>query len=341
MKTISFEQLEKMMKEIYMAVGLSEKDAETVVKLHLEKTKRGVGHHDVADLPSRIERISKGVFNPHPEFKKLAAFKSQESWDGGNGMGELTCSFAMERAIALAQEYGMGLCTIRNSSHFLASSLYTTMAAEAGCIGIIIAKDYPSMGMPGYGETKLLGHSPNGFAFPTEEPWPVMLDGCLAYVSGHGELHKAAAAGRQIPEWWGVDKDGNPTTDPVALLAGTRYPIGAHKGFGYAILCEMLTGVLSQGPILDQEISDDGEVRTNCTHTAIAIKADALMPLDVYKKRSSTLIERIRQRTNKKVRIPGQRSYEAKLAYEQAGEIELDDAFFALYDKYVKDGREA
>ena len=107
--------------------------------------------------------------------------------------------------------------------------------------------------------------SPNGYAFPTGEGWPVTLDGCLAYTSGHGNLNKLASEGKQTPSWWGVNSDGNPTTDPTELLAGYRYPIGEHKGLGYALLCELLTGVMGSGLILDEIESKNG-LKNPTTH---------------------------------------------------------------------------
>lgn len=330
METVTFEKLEQMMSEILASVGMKEENIKTVVDVYLEKTKRGVGHHDITDFVWHVNGVRFGGIKANPEYKKLSAYQGMESWDGDNGMGELTCSFAMERAISLAKEHGLGLCTIRNSNHYLASSPYTSLAARSGCIGLIFAKNMPSMGVPGH-KGLVIGHSPNGFAFSTNESWPVMLDGCLAYVSGHGELHKAIEEGRSIPSWWGVGPDGEPTNDPTELLKGTRYPIGEHKGFGYAILCELLTGVLSHGLILDQTEGSDG-LKNNTSHTAIAIKADGLMSMEEYKSRSSELINRIEDLAPG-IRIPGRRSYDSKVNLEKQDKVELSEYWIPFYEE--------
>ena len=322
MKRISFEELRAAMTEILRDLGMKKENAGIVADVYIHMTKRGTGHHDINDFMSHAEEVRKGRVNANPKFTRLAEFNTMESWDGDCGMGELTADFIMKRAVALAGEYGMGMCTIRNSNHYLASSPYVEMAARAGCVGIIIAKDAPSMGVPGF-EGKLIGQSPNGFAFPTGKEWPVMMDGCLAYVSGHGKLHQYAEAGREVPDWWGVDSEGLPTTDPEKLLKGTRYPIGEHKGFGYAMLCEMLTGVMGRGPILDQE-PDGTELRNTTVHTAIAIKTDGLMGAEEFRARSTELVDRLEDRAPG-LRIPGKRSYEAKAEYEKTDILEISD----------------
>jgi LDH2 family malate/lactate/ureidoglycolate dehydrogenase len=328
-KTVTFEKLEQMMSEILLSLGMSEENAKTVVDVYLEATKRGSGHHDISDFAWHVNGVRFSGIKANPEYKKLASFQGMESWDGDNGMGELICSFAMNRAIGLAKTHGIGFCAMRNSNHYLSSAAYTKLAAEAGCIGLIFAKGIPSMGMPG-NKGPVIGQSPNGYAFPTNENWQVCLDGCLAYVSGHGELNKAVNEGRSIPSWWGVGPDGEPTDDPAKLLKGTRYPIGEHKGFGYAILCELLTGVMSGGLILDQKENDDG-LKNITSHTAIAIKADALMTMDEYKNRSSELIDRI-QDLSPGIRIPGRHSYDNKVKAEKENTVELDDYFMSLYE---------
>ena len=333
MKKITFDELRNAMTGTLRALGMEEENAGIVADIYVEKTKQGAGHHDVNDFIAHTEAVRSGRVTVNPKFTRLAEFNSMESWDGGCGMGELTASFIMKRAVELAKVYGMGMCTIRNSNHYLASAPYVEMAAKAGCIGIIIAKDAPSMGVPGY-KGKVIGQSPNGFAFPTNEEWPVMLDGCLAYVSGQGRLNQYARDGKSVPISWGTDSEGLPTTDPEKLLKGTRYPIGEHKGFGYAVLGELLTGVMGDGPILDQQ--PDGEIiRSTTVHTAIAIKTDALMKKEEFLSRSSELIERIENRAPG-IRIPGRHSFDARTEYEKTNSLEITDEVAEYFEKYSR-----
>jgi LDH2 family malate/lactate/ureidoglycolate dehydrogenase len=194
-----------------------------------------------------------------------------------------------------------------------------------------MAKGVRTMGMPGI-EGNLIGQSPIGYAFPTGAEYPVMLDICLAYAAGES-LAMRAERNQPVPTWWGVGKDGSATTDAWNLLAGTKYPIGEHKGFGLALLAELLTGVFSMGAILD-EGEEDGPMYSGTSHTAIAIRTDALMPEKTYLQRSSELIRRLKAQSDK-VRIPGETSFQNTENYNHAGYIDLEDDVVRRLNRYA------
>ncbi len=332
MTQISFSDLEALIRRSLIRQGMSEDNARIMTDIYISTTKRGVGHHDIHNLPQRLQKLKNGELNPNPEFRLLSSFGGMERYDGDNGPGELINHFSMERAMTLASVHGIGMCAMNNSNHYLCSAPYVEQAARKGYIGLIIAKAMPTMGMPG-NRGNLIGQSPMGFAFPSGSMDPVMLDICLAYVS-YEKLKMMADHGEAVPSHWGVGPDGLPTTDAKALLAGTKYPIGEHKGFGLALLCELLTGVLSGGCILDEPEEADG-IR-EMSHTAFAIKADALMPMEEFNKRSSELIERLKGR-DADVRIPGERTYEKTREYDLTGVIELEEELLSVLNMYAEE----
>lgn len=332
MKNIRLTDLERYVQEIMEKMGLTAEESRIMADIYMETTKRGVGHHDIYNLPSRLEALERRTVNSAPEFKRLSSFGALEQWDGDNGLGELVCHHSMERAIALAEDHGIGLCAVRNSNHYLCSAPYVLQAARRGYIGFIIAKGVPTMGVPG-AKGKVVGQSPIGYAFPAGGADPVMLDICLAYVSGE-QLARMAADRLTVPGWWGVDRDGRETDSAEALAEGTKYGIGEHKGFGLAILCELLTGVLSGGLILDQDEEKPGIKARSTSHTAIAVKADGLMSREEYDRRSQELTQRIRARAEE-VHIPGDASWQSKRELEEKGEIVLSDT---LADRLIEYG---
>ena len=334
MTAIRISDLRRYVRDLMERQGLSAQDCETMAEIYTETTLRGVGHHDIHNLPSRIEALRSGRVQARPSYQKLASLGALERWDGGNGLGELINHFSMQRAIDLAQEHGMGLCTVRNSNHYLCSAPFVTQAARQGCIGLIIAKGVPTMGMPGI-RGNLVGQSPMGFAFPVGGREPVMLDICLAYASGE-QLVQRANHNIPVPSWWGVDRNGAPTTSAAELLKGTKYPIGEHKGFGLAILCELLTGVLSGGLILDQDADREGIASRSTSHTAIAIRTDALLSEEEYAVRSQELIQRIQARASD-VHIPGDSSWEKQKAFEKAGAIPLEESLPKTLNGYAQE----
>jgi LDH2 family malate/lactate/ureidoglycolate dehydrogenase len=205
-------------------------------------------------------------------------------------------------------------------------------AAQQGYIGFIIAKAGCCMGLPGI-EGNLIGQAPIGFAFPTAEQWPVMMDICLAYAAGEHLIMKDRLK-IPVPSYWGVDKGGNPTTDAGEILKGVKFPIGEHKGFGLALLAELLTGVLSGGAILDD--GDEEEIYRGTSHTSFAIKADALMSMPEYTKRSQELIDRLRNRSEK-IHVPGDSSWKNIEKFDQTGYMELDEDFIDTLNRYAEE----
>ena len=326
---VELKKLENYLLDVFRAGGLNSENAAAAADVYMRATLRGVGHHDIYDLPSRIQKLKSASVAANPEYKKLAAFGSIESWDAGNGLGEVVCVYAMNRAMDLAGQYGMGLCAMRNTNHFLAAAPYVEMASEKGFVALMLSKGKVSMGAPDKAGT-CMSALPMGFAYSTEEEYPVMLDACMAYAS-FGKLEAMAKTGETTKEWWGYDEEGNPTTDPKAMAKGTRLPIGGHKGFGLAMLGEVLTSVLSFGPVLDEEETVDG-LKNNSSHTAIAIKADALMDMAAFKKRTSTLSNNAKA-LSPGLHIPGMGSYKCRVKFTSAGGIELENELVDKLDK--------
>jgi len=321
MKSIPLDAFRKYLVEGFKKCGLNDENAERAADVHYRVTLRGTGHHDVSAFPGRAGAVLDGTFAANPEFVKLASFGAMESWDGGNGLGEVVCSFIIDRAMALADEHGLGFCAVRNSNHFLAASPYIERATERGYIALMFAKGGADMGGPDGNADHCMSALPLGMAYPTDE-YAVMLDVCMAYIS-YGQLARKIAAGEKVEPWWGVDKDGNPTTDPSALAAGTRFPIGGHKGFGLSMLGEVLTSVMGMGTILDQKETPDG-LKNPTTHSALVIKAGAFFGNDKFLSRAGELTRRTDARSPG-IRIPGKRSHEYREECLKNGAIELDD----------------
>jgi LDH2 family malate/lactate/ureidoglycolate dehydrogenase len=320
---VCMEQLVPFIRKLCGASGMTEEDAAAVADIYSRSTLRGVGHHDVNDLPGRLRLIRDGQMNPRPAISRLSGFGAVESYDGDNGPGELVCSFAMRRAEQLASDHGIGLCTVRNSNHFLAAAPYTEQAAEKGDLGLMLTRTKPVMGGPDGGPA-VIGNNPFGFAAPSGHGFPLSLDIAVAYAS-YGRLKELEAAGQPIPAHWGRNARGEPTSDPGEVQnGGIVMPIGAHKGFGIALLIELLTSIIGEGLLVDEppaQADDTGSsIKGVYTQTAIAIKIEALLPEDAFRARVSRMIEFI-QSTNPDIRVPGERSYRQSRVIHNEGVI--------------------
>ncbi len=123
------------------AAGMSAANAAILADVYVRSTLRGVGHHDICDLPLRIAAFREGRMNPDPRITPCGGSDAVEAWDGDNGPGELCAVHVVQRAQALASCHGIGLATIRSSNHFLAAAPYVQMAAERGYLAQFAMSD--------------------------------------------------------------------------------------------------------------------------------------------------------------------------------------------------------
>jgi LDH2 family malate/lactate/ureidoglycolate dehydrogenase len=253
------------------------------------------GHpsHGVLRLFWYIRRIRSGatqLTHLAPEPDTLPALSAL---DGGDGIGQVVASAAMTRAIAAAKAHGIGAVAVRNSGHFGMAMYYTRMAAAAGCIGFITANASPAMAPYG-GKDKRIGTNPLSWAAPAGHYPPFLLDYANTAVA-RGKLYDAHSKGASIPEGWAIDAQGRATCDPAAGIAGTILPMAGHKGYGMALVVDLLSGVLSGsafGSGVTGPYSPEG--RSGAGHFVLAIDIAALRPLAEFEADMEALIDELK-----------------------------------------------
>ncbi|OAX85008.1 hypothetical protein ACJ72_00600 [Emergomyces africanus] len=189
--------------------------------------------------------IATGVLNPSatPLVKQITPVVAQV--DGQNGFGFVAAHVAMDRAIAMAKDYGIGMVSITHSNHFGMSASFVQQALDADMMSLVFTNSSPALPAWG-GREKLLGVSPIACGAPAggKSGVPFILD-MAPSVAARGKIYKAKRRGEQIPEGWALDENGAPTTDPDAALKGVMLPMGGPKGSGLAIMMDVFSGVLS------------------------------------------------------------------------------------------------
>jgi LDH2 family malate/lactate/ureidoglycolate dehydrogenase len=165
--------------------------------------------------------------------------------DAQHGFGQIAGVYAMEEAIKRAAEYGSGLVAVRNVGHFGIAAFYTMLALPKKMIGMVSANAAPSMAAWG-GTIPLLGTNPISVAIPTGQPVDIVLDMASSVVA-RGKIRYAASQEKPIPSGWALNQDGQPTEDPHEAIKGTLLPIGGPKGYGLALVVDILSGVLTGG----------------------------------------------------------------------------------------------
>ena len=221
------------------AAGLEPAAARTVADSLVDASLRGVDSHGVARIPDYVARLRAGVLNPRPRPAVLRREGAVGLVDGDQGPGQVAGVLATDLSIELARAHGVGVVAVRRSAHYGAAAYYARRAAAAGLVGISMTNSEPSV-IPFGGLETALGTNPIALAAPAGDGL-FDLDMATSQVALN-RIYNAADEGRSIPEGWGVDARGLPTTDPAAVNAGV--PLGGYKGYVLAVLVEILCGVL-------------------------------------------------------------------------------------------------
>ncbi|MDE2516835.1 MAG: Ldh family oxidoreductase, partial [Rhodospirillales bacterium] len=177
--------------------------------------------------------------------------------DGGGGLGHVPADRAMRTAIAKAQSAGIGVVVVRNSAHFGAVGYYTELAAKAGLIGMGATSASGIQVAPTFGRQPRLGTDPWSFAAPGADDRPFLLDMATTTVAA-GKIRNKANENLPCPPGWVLDRDGNPSTDPLVARekGGSLTSLGgspensSYKGYGLAAMVNILSSALSGATLI-------------------------------------------------------------------------------------------
>ena len=315
--------------QLLQGAGLSSAQASTAAEVFWRATSRKVTHHDISYLPQRLDWLITGKVNRLWNPKSIHETPSAEIWDVDGALGEVSCSFALERAMKLASQTGLGYAAVRHSNHFLASWPYVEWGAERGFFTIVWSNTDAGMSFPG-GNSRVLGNNPLGFGFPRENGYFLGADLCLAY-SSLGNLKELIDDQQSIPSHWGNSSQGIPAQTPKELWNGGIHPIGESKGLSLALLGELITGLLAGGETLDAVKAPAGWNTHN--QMVLAWDLSLLGGLSAAQARGQQFHERLK--TLGLNRIPGDRSQEASHLASVTG-VEISSELEAQLKDWAK-----
>lgn len=318
------EKLKLYIKEMYLKAGLPEEDAGICADCTVKTNLWGVDSHGVLRTAAYINRILSGAVKANPEFRFIKGEDGPISlMDGGAGMGYVVGTKAMQAAITKAEKFGIGMVVVNNSNHFGAASLYARLAAEEGMLAIVTTNVIPNIGMPGNKES-VTGNNPIAMAAPIGKEYPFSLDISMSEVSG-GKILLAQKKKEKIPFTWAIDKNGNPTDDPFAGFAGILLPVGMHKGLGMSMFFDIITGVISGGPFLQdiKSMYKHSYVPSETSHTFIVINPEFFLEKSDFEKRMNEWVGMIKKTpmTDKGMEqiIPGEIEYKCEVQRRKEG----------------------
>jgi LDH2 family malate/lactate/ureidoglycolate dehydrogenase len=316
-KRVRPEKLLELCIHALRGAGLDDKDAATVANVLVTTDTWGTFSHGTNHLRNYLKKIRAGGINPKVKPQIILEGHSWGVIDGHAAMGMVTGCRAMEMAIEKAKADGMGYVAVRNSSHFGAAGYYASMALKHEMIGMAMSNTDVNMVAPG-GRMSVIGNNPFAYAAPAGKEHPILLDIAMS-ATASTKIFAAKAKGNTVPEGWITNGDGLPTTELGDWPnVGSMLPMARHKGYGLALMVEVLAGVLSGSGVARgvkpwlgvlSEGSDTG-------HAFIAIDVGKFMPIGEFKQRMDEMIRNIKESPKAKgaerIWLPGEMEWERR-----------------------------
>jgi LDH2 family malate/lactate/ureidoglycolate dehydrogenase len=324
----SEETLRDFTQSVFKKMGCSEEHATLAADVLLKADLRGIDSHGVARLTGYVRLWEKGRINPKPNIRVVHETATTATVDGDAGLGLVVAPFAMDLAIKKAKEFGSGWVAVKNSNHFGIAGYHSLKAVENDMIGYALTNASPLVA-PTFSSERMLGTNPICYAFPAGKFPPVVVDMATS-TAANGKLEIAQRQGKNVPEGWIQDKNGNAALQPEDLKnGGSLLPLGSdrehgsHKGFGLSATVDILSAVLSgasYGPwappfvaFMDPLPNQPGE---GLGHFLGAMRVDGFRPIEDFKANMDNWIQRFKDAKpideNQKVIIPGEPELEAE-----------------------------
>lgn len=333
MAKIRYEEMRQEFQRILERRGFTEQDAAAAAAVFADNSLDGVYSHGYIRFPRMVDYLDKGVIDPKVEATCVASFGAMERWDGHRGFGPLNARKAMDRACALAHEYGIGLVALGNNNHWLRGGSYGWQAANNGCIGICWSNTMPNMPAWG-GKDRKIGNNPIIFAVPRSDGGHVVVDCALSQFS-FGKLEEAKLAGKQMSLPCGYNDDDELTNDPAPVMANLRLaPMGYWKGSGISILLDLIATVLTNANSV-QKIGTFGE-EVGLSQIMIAIDPakfnDQATTDEIIQALTADVKSSVPLKGGAPVRYPGERDIKTRRENLENG-IPVNDEVWALIQK--------
>ncbi len=243
-RTADLGELRACVEQALQRLGTPPDHAVAIAEVLLDCELRGYDDHGVFFLGELAKWFRGGGLNPAPEIRVLKETETALLLDGDRGCAVVAAHRAMAWCVERAGRHGLATAAIQNSGHFIAAAPFPTAAAKAGYIAMAAANVTPLMPAPG-GRSRSLGTNPFCFAAPTGGDYPLVFDMATSAIAGF-KVRMLAHQGKPVPEGMIVDAAGRPSTDPADFdRGGAVLPVGGYKGFGLALMVEVLAGVLT------------------------------------------------------------------------------------------------
>ncbi|MBV8426094.1 MAG: Ldh family oxidoreductase [Hyphomicrobiales bacterium] len=290
---IQAEKLLDFVAAVYVTHGVPEDEARLAADTLVQADLWGHQSHGVMRLAWYVARLRSGAMRAAADPHLVIDAGALAVVDGRDSMGQVLAAHAADEAVRRAKAHGIGVVAVRNSNHFGTAMYFTRRAAREGCVAFLSTNASPAMA-PWGGREKRVGNNPWSIAAPAGEHAPMVLDIANTVVA-RGKVYLARQKGQKIPLGWAIDHEGEPTTDPLAALSGIILPMGEHKGYGIAVMMDVLSGVLT-GSNFGTSVGGpyQSEHKSGAGHLMIALDIAAFQPLAEFEVRMGKLIAELK-----------------------------------------------
>ncbi|MCR4407217.1 MAG: Ldh family oxidoreductase [Anaerolineae bacterium] len=323
------DRLRAFCQRVFETLNVPAEDAAITADVLVAANLRGVDSHGVARLRRYVNGLRDGMMVAKPKVQVVCETPTTATIDAGAGLGQPVSYRAMQRAIQKARDLGSGFVTVRNSNHYGIAGYYAMMALEHDCIGISMT-NADVLVVPTFGRNAVLGTNPIAVAAPASQERPFVLDMATSTVP-RGKLEVYQRLGKPMPLGWATDETGTPTTDAGLVLenfkkragggllplGGAGELMGGHKGYGLALLVDVLCAVLSGAAYADlvyPKTPDGKPLPSNIGHFFGVWRVDAFRPVEEFKAAMDDLQRRLKNSPKAegqpRIYIHGEKEYE-------------------------------
>ena len=234
MTTLSPAEAEALVADALRRSRVGSAQAASVARALVAAETAGQSGHGLRRIAAYAAQAKAGKVDGMAVPEALEARASTLRIDARHGFAFPAFDLAVERLPALARASGIAAAPIRRSHHAGVLGLTVERFAAQGLVALMMANS-PGAMAPWGGRRALMGTNPIAFAAPLPEGEPVVVDLSLSEVA-RGKVMAARQRGEAIPEGWALDREGRPTTDAEAALAGSMVPAGGAKGAALALV---------------------------------------------------------------------------------------------------------
>ncbi len=253
---LSIDEIHALCMRVMLANGCDSENAAAVADTVSSAERDHCHSHGLFRLPGYVASLRSGKVNgkARPSVTRLAP--AVLHCDGDNGYAPLALSLARKELGAAARETGIAAMALVRTFHFAALWMEVSALAEDGLCAFAFTSYKPAVA-PAGGRKAVFGTNPMAFAWPRPGKPPLVFDQASAAMA-RGEIMIAARDGKTVADGVGLDKDGQPTRDPNAILGGVQLAFGGHKGAAIALMVELLAG-----PLIGETLSFEAQAADN------------------------------------------------------------------------------